>query len=110
MGWFFESENDKREKRIISYAEIISKHVENVAIRCQQDGGVTYANIKFVASELSAMMPLKEKLESEITQLPQSRVNNLRLPWSDGVNYPFHLWAMTYQMVVGYFQNMINEL
>ena len=56
------------------------------------------------------MMPLKEKLESEITQLPQSRVNNLRLPWSDGVSYPFHLWVMTYQMIVGYFQNMINEL
>ena len=89
MGWFFETENDRREKRIIVYAETICEHMRNITNRYEQDGGINYNNFSFIASEMNAMVPIKEKMETEIMQLSRSRINTLCLPWVDGRKIPF---------------------
>ena len=109
MGWFFETENDRREKRIIAYAETICGHMRNITNRYDRDGGINYNNIDFITSETSAMVPAKEKMETEIMQLPQSRMNTLCLPWVDGRKIPFSLWANCYQMGAMQLQRMINS-
>lgn len=110
MGWFFETENDRRKKRIVSYAEEICVHMRKVTRTIEQDGGITYENRGFVLSELQSIVPLKDKMESEIMELPQAKINSLYLPWVDGRNIPFHLWAATYQMGATQIQNMINGM
>lgn len=109
MGWLFETENDRREKIVISYAGQICTYMRNITSRIEQDGGLNYDNSSFILEKMQSIISIKEKMESELSQLPQSRIGKLYLPWVDGRNIPFHLWAGCYQMGALQLQKMINE-
>lgn len=109
MGWFFESENDKREKMIVSYSGTICSHMKNVTSRIERDGGITHGNSSFILGEMQSIVSLKDRMEAEINQLPQSRINRLYLTWVDGRSIPFHLWAGSYQMGALQLQRMIDD-
>lgn len=110
MGWFFETENDRREKMIISYAGTICMHIRNIASIIDRDGALNYGNISSVSNDIQSMTSIKEKMESEITLLSQSKIQKLYLPWIDGRNIPFHMWAGSYQMFALQLQKMIEAL
>ncbi len=110
MSWFFETENDVRERKIVSYAGQVCAHLRNIMSRLDQDGSLNYSNSSFVLGEMQSMISVKEQMESEITQLSQSKLGKLCLPWGDGRNIPFHLWAGSYQMFALQLQKMIDAL
>ncbi len=110
MGWLFETENDRKEKMIISYAGTVCTHIKNIASILDRDGALTYSNSSEVLPEIQSMTSVKDKMESEITSLSQSRIGKLYLPWIDGRNIPFHLWAGSYQMFALQLQKMIEAL
>lgn len=110
MGWLFDTENDIREKKIISYAGIICMNLKNIVSRLEQDGGLNLNSCSFISNEMQSIISTKEVMESEMNQLPQSRIAKLYLPWMDGRNIPFHLWTGSYQLVAVELHRIINKV
>ena len=75
---------------IISYAGTICMHIRNIASIIDRDGALNYGNISSVSNDIQSMTSVKEKMESEITLLSQSKIQKLYLPWIDGRNIPFN--------------------